>query len=45
MGEVSLRSGKQYWMYGYISESKGLVTEQAVPTAISCKLDADWLFL
>ena len=31
--------------YSYFSGRKGLVTEQAEPTAISCKLDADRLLL
>ena len=45
MRGVSLRPGKQNRRYGYISGSKGLVTEQAELMAISCKLDADWLLL
>ena len=45
MGGVSLRPGKQNLSYGYIGQSKGLVTEQAELTAISCKRDADWLLL
>ena len=45
MGGVSLQPGKQNRSYGYISRSKGLVTEQTAPTAISCKRDADWPLL
>ena len=43
MGGVSLQPGKQNRSYSYINESKGLAIEQTELTAISCKLDADWL--
>ena len=39
MEGASLQPGKQIWRFGYISQSKGLVTEQAEPTAISSKSD------
>ena len=45
MGGVSSQSGKQNQSYGYIGGSKGLVTEQAEPTAINSKSYADWLLL